>query len=273
MYRILIAAIVSLVFSVPIQSWALDRELFQSLTGDELTRVQEENEYYIRKYAYNAKRYRLVKVNTGVLLDGENIEVTLFENDKFLVGYTSIDIDNQTGAVHWQGMVIHPTLRAESLLDTYGSLEAARTVYNALMSVELFCFLNEIDQASGFNLEMQVDPMETLREQDINRFESLSRDSHYFYGVKTNFTPRVLPGTYSLQLLGKGGAYHILLERDESKNYMRDDQGQIDLSDPATAQLWSGYQEHKIELGPDPREQLLEERLRSAGSTHISVDR
>lgn len=272
MNRILIVIIVSIVLSTAKQSWALDQELLLPLTGDELNRAQEENEYYIRKHTFDAKRYRLVKVNADALLSGEDIRITLFEDDTLIASSTLVEVDERTDAIRWKGNVNHPTLRPESLLDKYGSIEAAQTVYNALMGVEFFGFPNELDQATGFNFEIQVDPMELLQ-SNAGPIDSASRNDNQFYGITSNFSPNTLRGSYSLHLLGRGGAFHILTERDESKTYKRDDHGNIDLTDPGTAQLWSDYQEHKADLGPDPKEELLEERLRNAGLLlEISAD-
>lgn len=260
--------VLSAVFAlVPLTIHAQDYELLTPLTESEEADARAKNDYYIRKFTYAAKRYRLVKVNSDVLMSKGPISIRLFDDVSLNAEAKSVDIDKRTGAITWIGRLAQPGFRSEDLLDQLHTVEAADLVFEALTRVEIYTFLHEVDKASGANLEILIDPRELLAPAKINRFENAKNDSNQFYGVSATLIPQTTPGRYELTILGMGGPYHILYEIDESKLIIPDNvDGPINVTDdPERARKMREYEAFRESLGEDPREAIIVERLQRAG--------
>lgn len=247
-----ISAVLFVVLSLTVLAMtSQSAELILPLTEAEEAEVCAKNEYFIRKHAYVAKRYRLVKVNADLLRETGRLSIEFFNDERVDVDGTKVDINTVTGAISWFGILDVPDqLTKEDLISRVGSEAAAEAMHKSIYGVNIQANLYETDHRSGANLEATVDPREFLlpSEQRANRYEAARTDKNKFYGVEATFKALKAPTGIVLTPLGMGGPYHILFEVDETK--IRD--FRLAPDDPENLRRRREYDQFLKSLGDDP---------------------
>jgi hypothetical protein len=89
-------------------------ELFIPVDASTYDRLYENNEFFIRQQLYFAKKHRIVKINTDLLMhDSEPFSITPFNDVKFKVfGNKKAKPINQQSHI-WDGQLSHPRIETD----------------------------------------------------------------------------------------------------------------------------------------------------------------
>lgn len=101
-------------------------ELLIPAIGEDQERVLSANEYFVKKGAYFAKRYRIVRVDTELLLGSDAaLTISFFDDVSIPVVRTGIDVRNRGVNFTWRGRYASVPFTAQDLVS-----------YNPGMSME-----------------------------------------------------------------------------------------------------------------------------------------
>lgn len=87
-------------------------EFLIPVTGSEEAMSRVNNPYFLKKETYFAKQYRIVKVNTELLLNADQIKISLFDDLSATLQVTitiSVDVQSDGLSINWKGHFIEPT--------------------------------------------------------------------------------------------------------------------------------------------------------------------
>ena len=257
---LVVVALSTVLFSTGVA--ADEMELLVPISGEEMSKVEAENAYFLKKHRYFAKQSKIVRINSEALKNAKNIHIELFGG----VGLTAErhQFEEIAGReIVWTGMVTDPAFD-RSRYD-HGSKEKADCQYQTDFRIRLIgrSFDREIYSGAVFESGQDFMPKQGSL-VDIRRND--------FYTVLADIRLPTLPSQYKIRALEMSPEFHILIEVDRNLEYPA---GEISRPSEAVLELlrrYSEVDENAIEttvielkerqrkheeflrdLGPDPR--------------------
>ena len=248
-----VLAVLTIVSSlVPFDSFAELPELLTPVTGSEEAIVTSENDYFLKKHLYFAKRHRIVRVDLDLLESVEQFTISLFDDVSLAVEVTELDVDRDKLVIRWKGRVINPKYSFDDLNRRLQNPEDAKSLHDGLFGLSISAGQFDYDEVSGANLPSH--PRRSYLGRDRRIFDARINMSK-FYGVSAEFSGPTLRDNYILKTLEMGGAYHILIEVDPTKTISP---GPFDdPDDPEMGVKRRQYEEFLQSLGEDPRRAII----------------
>ena len=206
------------ILSLPVL--AQERVLLDPLSKTEEAVARAMNDYFIRKYTFSAKRYRLVRVDFALLDSQEPITIPLFNGEKIVVDFDRLDIDHVSGGYIWRGQMVQDKVTPESIRDYVANEEVVRMIFESMTGVAILVDLLERDKESGANLNRVYSFAEAMMPTDEkpDRYGQRYSSPENVLGAAATLQTIGNPNTeYRLRMLGMGGPYHILWEVDPLK--------------------------------------------------------
>jgi hypothetical protein len=204
-------------------------ELLQSVDAGKVQQLVQYNSPWLEIELYSAKRYRIVTVNSNLLMKDEDFAVTLFD-DKARLHLTADTIQRREDTIAWNAEVLvdlPELLRSRGAKQTvlltavaWDTDDAGR----ALLSFDnrfqfsprwTFDFFDRPVLAEGQGLATGPPPRtpeEIARHKDL-----LKLAKHVFYSVNADFEMLFPSAKYRLFPLKYTPKYHVLLEVDPEK--------------------------------------------------------
>jgi hypothetical protein len=246
---LVLAALIVATSLVPSDCFAQVPELLIEVTGSEEATVRAENEYFLKKHLYFAKRHRIVRINDAALESQEAIRISTFDRESLIVAVTKREVDRNGFTTGWEGEIAEPPFSAKELMDQVPTLEEAKLLHSSMFTVVISTARYAYDELTG-----AITP--TRADEDP---ENASPRSSSFYGLHANISIPTLSGQYRLRSLEMDPRYHILIEDDQAKLFppgpLYDDEH------PELGVRRRQYAEFLRSLGEDPRRStILRER-------------
>jgi hypothetical protein len=243
-------------------------ELLIPVDGAERDRVVESNEYFIKRGAYFARRYRVVRVNTELLLgDQPQVNASLFDDLSIFLTRDKFSAPNDGQSFVWQG---HYTA-APVTSDEFGRLNPnvlaskANIVYKHLFNVEIrgTQYVFDQDPADAEAVAgMRHDRTSGRIIYETERLaEKLARGT-VVYSVRADLNLSAIleySPTYRGQEVSEVQIRPLPMDRRYSVVYELDPDKMIYLDEPGTPkspeqrEKQRQYREFLDSLGPDPR--------------------
>lgn len=230
-------------------------EFLTPLTESEGATVRLENDYFLKKHLYAAKRHRLVRANVDLLKSGTPFVISLFEDESLVVEPTEFVVRGDGSILIWKGTISNPPISVNELMSTFPSEKEAQLAHSALFGISIGAARYEHDVQSGANFTLA--PLPNDAELSIES-QKAHPDNQIFYGVTAKFLILPTSREYMLLPLEMGGAHHIVYEIDRSRVV---EPGPLrDPENPDQAQKRRELQEYIDSLGEDPRIEVLRQR-------------
>ena len=265
---------------LPMQLLAQSDLLLEPLSESEADDAIARNDYFIRKYTFAAKRYRLVKVNVAALESRESIVIPLFDDEQIVVSFKDMRINEFSGGYVWRGSLVQDDVTVEAILDHVPNVDAAQKILESMTDVSISVDLLERDVKSGANLNPVYSIAEALSKEKPNRFAERHSNPNYVQGISADLatiTNRSPYPEYLIRMLGMGGPYHVLVEVDPSRILVSsddaiavDDQGpvkeesavqELDEEERRRQILRGEIRAFRDSLGPNPHDALYQEKM------------
>lgn len=238
-------------------AFAEPQELLVPVTDSEGAIAEASNEYFLKKETYFAKQYRIVKVNTDVLVNAEQIRISLFDGLSVTLEVSSVDVHPEGFEILWRGRFIEPSgVSIDELVAGGMSRKGAEKVASQLNSLTIGAAQVSYDENARLKYGHHFPRFSEFR--SASRRFSLDGQSP-IYEVGFYIHRVVLPKVYELRPLASDPQYHVLIELDPDKIYAIPIE-RPDPNDPAgfveTPENKAKRQRHLDflnSLGPDPR--------------------
>ena len=243
------------------QHAAKSQELLIAVSGGEENRVARANDYFLRKEGYFAKRFRIVRVNTDLLLgDVESFTITLFEGRMLPATRQSVEFGEWNATFIWSGNQSSVPFSAMDIATSNPSLteKAANDIYENLTGFSVFGTQFVFDgkpelaeEVAGMRRDPNTGRIYHNRERLAGK---LNRGTTVY---STRFDIRLvsnesLAGTeYQLRPLPMDRRYSVLYEIDPNKIF------EVPRDQPASPEIQERYQLYRDfvdSLGDDPRQ-------------------
>lgn len=266
-YRQSVALLHAVLLS-PLFAHADPSELLIPVTGKEEQRASEVNSYFLKKDGYFASRYRIVRVNTDLLLGPEEeLTISLFDGVKVPVVRKELDVRNEGINFAWHGSYATVSVTAEQIAQANPgmSLDMARQLYSTVYEFQIggTQFVYDQNPAEAEELAgMRQDRSTGRLVHQKERLAAKLLDGTTIYSVSFNIRP-ILPSksssrnqehlspTYQLRPLPMDRRYSVLYEMDADKIIEFSDD--MDSLSPDEAENVREYRSLLQSLGDDPR--------------------
>lgn len=200
-------------------------ELLIPVSGQEEQQVRAKQDYFLKKHNYFAKRHRIVRINTDVLLNAPRFRITFFDDASVTVRRERIQYGGpeERSTFIWKGhMENQPIedflgegeLTDEDLLGVGELTDDIREDYSLLVGVSIWGAKKVYDPETGLTASLTALDWKTSR--PINSVDS-SKGQYAFFSVRADISPLSLSTTFTLRALGLDRRYHILIEEDPAK--------------------------------------------------------
>lgn len=219
-------------------------ELLIPLNQSEIATIRQENDYFIRSRLFFAKRHRIVRINETVLQSDEPFTISLFPNTRITVARESARIEPDS-LIHWKGKITDPSVSLSTFVNTGMPEEEATAVWESIVGLSITGVAYDRDIASN-----QSYPSNSEKNaQGFRRPENSSLiTKSAFYSFATNISLPSNGGTYQIRALESSPEFHIVLERDKSREFSVEPS-----TDPQNEKRRDAYNSYMKSLGEDPR--------------------
>lgn len=262
-------SVVAIVLILPSISFAEPAELLTVVTGEEEQRVLAANQYFIKKDGYFAKRYRIVRVNTDLLLGSEEaLNISLFDDVSIPIVRQEISVRNGGVNFTWRGRYASvPTPNEFASINPDMSLKLAERVYVSLFEIRIngsqYVFDKDPANAEGV-AGMRQDPATGRLIYETERLAQKLKEGTIVYGVFVNLRP-LIPETirqgqkplsvgYQIRSLPMDRRYSVVYEQDPDKRLPMGGGNYTPTLEQA--EKLRQYKEFLKSLGDDPRDAL-----------------
>lgn len=243
-------------------------ELLIPVIGEEEQRVLAANQYFIKKGSYFAKRYRIVRVDTDLLLGSdEALTISLFDDVSIPVVRKEISVRNGGVNFTWRGRYASVPFTPDELasFNPGMSLEHAERLYDSLFEIRIggtqYVFDKDPANAEGV-AGMRQDPETGRLIYETERLAQKLKEGTIVYGVSLNLLPLIpesirqgqkpLSVEYQIRSLPMDRRYSAVYELDPDKRLPMGD-GNYNPT-PKQAEKLRQYKEFLESLGDDPRD-------------------
>ena len=231
-------------------------ECLNPVTDSDAAIVQAYNQYFLKKETYFARQYRIVKVNTDLLLNADQIKISLFDDLSATLQVSSVDVHPDGLSISWTGRFIEPSVSIDDLLASGVSRKEAEVVLPHLNSLSISAGRISFDEKARLKYPFYFPRFEKFR----NSSRKFSPDGKSaVYDVVFLIQGIVLPEIYELRPLASDPQHHVLIQLDPNKVFTipieRPDPNAVDsyAETPENGAKRQQYRDFLNSLGPDPR--------------------
>lgn len=227
----------------PLTTLAQAPELFLPVTGSEEAIARAENEYFLKKTLYFAKRHRIVRVNASLLLKNSDapgeITVNLFDDVKLRYGVTRL-IDLSVGQIGFSAQLVTPPMSVGDVMRENPGLSYATAADLHNMFFELSIAGSEFVHDTVRN---RYWPTSTVKEYYSHtrpgKLPKLPPAAERFYAFQAEILSPDATEKYMLEPLYGNPRYHVVWEVDYSKSIVKP-------ADPAEEASWSENRKRQL---------------------------
>ncbi len=252
--------------NTPVTANAQAPELLVAVTGSEEAVVRAKNEYYLKKESYFAKRYRIVQVNTDLLMQrgepNEQITVNFFDGVRLTYDVVDSKIPPGGNSIRFEALLTNPPLTVKDIAETDSSMSqyAAQLIYDSAYGLSLVGARYVHDKKRDrfwpvgiFNNWVMGRPIPLSKPKKLNpRHET-------FFAVATEIIDPFSRTKYVLKPLVSDPRYHAVIDIDDSKIFTKPDHPNdtfpwlTEESKGENTARRRAYDEFRLSLGDDPR--------------------
>lgn len=231
-------------------------EFLVPVTDSEEALARINNDYFLQKETYFAKQYRIVKVNTDLLLNADQIKISLFDDLAVTLQVSSVDVQTDGATINWKGRFIEPSISVDDLVAGGTSRGEAEVVAPHMNSIKIFAAQISFDETTRLKYQHSFARFEKYR-ISTQKFSADGKSAVYEVGFSIESI--VLPNTYELVPLASDPQFHVLFELDLDKTFTkpieRPDPNVVGsyIETPENAAKHQQYRDFLNSLGPDPR--------------------
>jgi hypothetical protein len=231
-------------------------ELIASISEADERTVESANDYFLKKETYFARRYRIVKVDTDLLLSAAQFTISLFDELSVSVRMRSVDVDAQLFTVSWQGEFIEPRISVDDLVATGIEEGDAKLLEPHVNGLRISAAQVSFDETARIAYPYYFPRFEKFR--NTNREVSPSGQPA-LYHVGFVIQGAILPAAYELRPLLSDSQHHVLIELDPSKLFTEPIEPDLATAgseyqeSPENMTKRQRYEDFLESLGPDPR--------------------
>jgi len=251
----------------PFTAFAQAPELFIPVTGSEEAIVQAKNAYFLKKELYFAKRHRIVRINTDLLLQDEKsraqIIANLFDDVTFTYEVTERDIKpDQLGARLRARFTNPPTGLVRDFMNVGSgmTLSAAESLLDDVYGLSILGALYVHDaRRDRFWPAYLFTNYAPGRPSSEVRPKKLPPSHATTYGFWSNILDPFSNDKYFLRSIPGDPQYHVVWQIDYSKTFAKPDHPGDEIMWPEERRLENesnrlAHAEFLLSLGPNPRE-------------------
>lgn len=204
-------------------------ELLIPISPDELTQVEQSNEYFLKARLYFAKRHRIVRINETVLQSNEPFTISLFPDTQITVARESARIYPES-VIHWKGKITSP--EATAVLESTVGLSITGVAYDRDIASNRSYPSRSERNAQGFK-----------RPDDSSLIAKSA-----FYSFATDISLPSNGDGYQIRALEASPEFHIVIEVDKSREFF------VEVTtDRENEKRRDAYNSYMKTLGEDPR--------------------
>lgn len=202
-----------LVSLLAVVSAAPAQDLLIPVTGVELAEVRADNDYFINRHLFFAKRHKIVRVDAELLKSEESLNVGLFDGLTITIARENVHV-SPGREIYWTGLITDPAFDPDYYHKGDRTTEYAHTLYVAAFDVRLSAVAYDRELTTGTAFEATRGYTAPSIGSAPPVFEEEA-----FYEVYADFSAPTLPGRYRLRALETNPEYHVLYEVDREKIY------------------------------------------------------
>ena len=267
MHRRVSQLLIATIFFLSDMALAELPELLIPVTGDEKNRVWAANEYFVRKGGYFAKRYRIVRVNTDLLLGkDEEFTISFFDDVVMPVVRKELSVRNWGVNFTWYGQFASPPFTPEELASLNPNLSSklAGQMYDSFFGVRIggTQYVYDTDPANAEGVAgMRQDPVTGRLIYEQERLAQKLKVGTIVYGVHLSLRPLLSASIqqgqqpfsieYQIRSLPMDRRFSVVYELDPDKRLPMGDGNYTPT--PEQAEKLRQYKEFLESLGEDPR--------------------
>jgi hypothetical protein len=232
---------------LPLPSLAEPPELLVPITDSERTIVEANNPYFLPAETYFAKQYRIVRVDTELLLNAKQIRITLFDGQSVTLETVDVEAGSKALDIAWEGRYLEPYyISVDELVAGGMDRKAAESVLPDLNRVRIFVSQVSFDESTRVKYSHL-----------FPRFQRFRTSGAPLYDV-TFVLQRF--GGIELRSLASDPEHHVLIEYDPEKVFPLPseplepgDARAALFENPENLRKGQQYRDFLESLGPDPR--------------------
>jgi hypothetical protein len=227
-------------------SFAEPPELLVPIEDAERAIVEANNPYFLPKETYVAKRYRIVTVNTELLLNARQIKITPFDGRSVTLETVEVEADPKALDIAWEGRYLEPRVSVDELVAGGMDRKTAENLLPDLNRLRIFASQVSFDESTRLKYSHLVP-----------RFQKFRVSGTPLYNVTFQLPHPRLPETYHLVSLASDPRHHVLIEPDPGKICAKPTEpggrNAAYFETPENLRKCQQYREFLHSLGPDPR--------------------
>ena len=232
---------------LPLPSFAESAELLVPITDSERAIVEANSPYFLPQETYFAKQYRIVRVNTELLLNAKQIQITLFDGQSVTLEAVDVEADSKVLDIAWEGRYLEPHyISVDELVAGDMDRKAAENVLPDLNRLRIFASQVSFDESTRLTYSHL-----------FPKFQKFRTSGPPLYGV-TFVLQRF--GGIELRSLASDPEHHVLIEYDPEKVFPLPsdplepgDARAALFENPENLRKRQQYRDFLESLGPDPR--------------------
>lgn len=221
--------------------------LFQPLNEDQTERAISDNEYFVKRNTFDAKRFKIVRVRHELLIGADQFQIDFFDELSVRIAVRKVDSYYDARTIRLTGTVVQPAISVEDLIRFGLEPDEAKDVQSGLIDVEIYASDIYFDETTRTKFEHDQAEFKNARQptrqipRDVNATFDVSTDPANPF-VRERYVLRPFPGEKDL---------HLLTEVDFSKHYKRAEPGETE--SPENREKRNNFEEYLDSIGPDPR--------------------
>ena len=227
-------------------------EFLIPVTGSDEAIARVNNPYFLKKETYFAKQYRIVKVNTDLLLNADQIKIPLFDDLSVTLQVSKVNVHVNGFTIGWTGRFIEPSVSVDDLVAGGLSPKRAEALFQHVNSLSISAAQISFDETTRLKYPHYFPRFEKFL-NSTRKFSSDGKSAVYEVGFLIEGI--VLPKTYELIPLFSDPQYHVLIEVDRNKLFVKpfEDDDTSYTETPENIAKRQQYRDFLDALGPDPR--------------------